>query len=108
MTEIELCIMWAHRAQSVAEQPQLVRFYELCETALRAQQEQPNEPLTYEQLRQMEGEPVWCKKEMAYVFVSTLIDKPYKEIYYFTNRGMCKTALLHHAEFYRRKPEQEE
>lgn len=75
--------------------------------ALITRQEQPNKPLTYEQLQQMEGEPVWCKKEMAYVFVSTLIDKPYKEIYYFTNRGMCKTALLHHTEFYRRKPEQE-
>lgn len=48
MTEIELCIMWAHRAQSVAEQPQVVRFYKLCETALRAQQEQPNEALTCE------------------------------------------------------------
>lgn len=46
MTEIELCIMWAHRAQSVAKEPQVVRFYELCETALRAQQEMPNEPLT--------------------------------------------------------------
>lgn len=29
--------------------------------ALRAQQEQPNEPLTLDELREMEGEPVWAE-----------------------------------------------
>lgn len=34
---------------------------DLAITALRAQQEQPNEPLTLEELREMDGEPVWVQ-----------------------------------------------
>ena len=38
MTEIEQCIRWAHHAQNMAKQPEVARFYVLCEDALREKQ----------------------------------------------------------------------
>lgn len=64
-----------------------------------------NGPLTLEQLREMDGEPVWCKRTKSYVIIACVKDEPYKQIWFFTNKGKWDTILFHHTKFYRRKPE---
>ncbi|MCX4373471.1 MAG: hypothetical protein OSJ58_16955 [Dysosmobacter sp.] len=65
----------------------------------------PNDPLTLEELREMNGEPVWCEHQKNYVFIACVKDEPYKQIWFFTNKGKWDTILFHHTRFYRRKPE---
>lgn len=55
----EEAIKFAEYAQIMAmDKPDVQEFYKLAEAALR-QQNQKNAPLTLEELRQMDGEPVW-------------------------------------------------
>ena len=60
---IEEAITFSEYAQIMAEdKPGLRAFYRLAESALRAQQQaEANKPLTLDELREMEGEPVWCE-----------------------------------------------
>lgn len=57
---------FAEYAQYMAEEmannfTEVKEFYRCAETALRAQQERENpEPLTLGELREMDGQPVWC------------------------------------------------
>lgn len=64
-----------------------------------------DDPLPLEQLREMDGEPVWCEHQKNYVFIACVKDEPYKQIWFFTNKGKWDTILFHHTRFYRRKPE---
>ncbi len=66
----------------------------------------PNDPLTLEELREMDEEPVWCERQKNYVFIAYVKDEPYKQIWFFTNKGKWDTILFHHTRFYRRKPEE--
>ena len=58
---IEEAITFSEYAQIMAEdKPGFRSFYRLAESALRAQQQAvANKPLTLDELRKMEGEPVW-------------------------------------------------
>lgn len=65
----EDAIKFAEYAQIMADgKPDVQEFYKLAESALRTQQEleskfrvfESNEPLTLDELRQMDGEPVYC------------------------------------------------
>lgn len=66
----------------------------------------PNDPLTLEELREMDEEPVWCERQKNYVFIACVKDEPYKQIWFFTKKGKWDTILFHHTRFYRRKPEE--
>lgn len=70
--------------------------------------QQDNDPLTLEELREIEGKPVpvWCDKENGYIFIATIKTEPYKQVWYFNYKGFCNTVLYFHAKFYRRKPEE--
>ena len=66
----EEAIKFAEYAQIMADgKPDVQEFYKLAESALRTQQEleskfrvfESNEPLTLDELREMDGEPVWCE-----------------------------------------------
>lgn len=58
---IEKAIKFAEYAQYMTKKAEVQEFYKLAETALRAQQERKNpEALTLDELRKMDGEPVWC------------------------------------------------
>lgn len=66
----EDAIKFAEYAQIMADgKPDVQEFYKLAESALRTQQEleskfrvfESNEPLTLDELREMDGEPVWCE-----------------------------------------------
>ena len=65
----EDAIKFAEYAQIMADgKPDVQEFYKLAESALRTQQEleskfrvfESNEPLTLDELREMDGEPVYC------------------------------------------------
>lgn len=63
----EEAIKFAEYAQIMADgKPDVQEFYKLAESALRQQETVTNrnglnEPLTLDELRQMDGEPVWCE-----------------------------------------------
>lgn len=69
-----------------------------------------NEPLALEQLEQMKtnGEPVWMEKAKEWIFVASISEQPYAQVWYFTAHGKAKTILFYHEEFYRCPPERRE
>lgn len=85
----------------------------------RARQEQLNEPLTLEELREMDGEPVWCVDTdgmhpglLCYV-ECVLDDGKEAHIWLLDHEGNVgrynvRCMIECGAKFYRRKPEQEE
>ncbi|WP_312281577.1 hypothetical protein [Oscillibacter sp.] len=77
-------------------------------TVLAGFEQSSNEPLTLEELRGMDGEPVWMARAKEWVFVSTAVLEPYAQVWYFTSKGLAKTVLYHHERFYRHKPERSE
>ncbi|MBC5648490.1 hypothetical protein [Christensenella tenuis] len=68
-----------------------------------------NPPLTLDELRHLKEsrDPVWLSRAKEWIFVATVADVPYAQVWYFTSRGMCKTVLYHHETFYRNKPKEE-
>lgn len=68
----------------------------------------PIAPLTMEELREMEGKPVpiWCDKVNGYVFIAVTKTEPYNQVWFFNHKGRADAILYHHANFYRRKPEE--
>lgn len=85
--------------------------------SLRAQQKQPNEPLTLEELREMDGEPVWLETgevsiQEAIVGCWEILERVALypvEAFWFTRRAMGFTEINYRKTWlaYRRKPEQE-
>lgn len=88
----EEAIKFASHAQSLTDIPEVKEFYALAETALREQAERENpKPLTLDELRQMDGEPVWL--ETGEVSIGEQICGSWEifigresAIYYFTRR----------------------
>ena len=71
--ELELAIKWAHAATLMDKNPEVSYLFSLSETALREKLERlnsappPNDPLTMEELREMDGEPVWDKAGNCFI-----------------------------------------
>ena len=63
---------------------------------------QPNEPMTLEQLREMDGEPVWVERENAWGIVEIQEGKPF----IFGTNFEC--GYSPHWNIYRRPPEGED
>ena len=72
----------------------------------RAQPE--NKPLTLDELLQMDGEPVWMGRAKEWIFVASIADAPYAQVWYFNTKGFAYTVLYHHEKFYRSKPKEVE
>jgi len=69
---------------------------------------EPNEPLTWEELKaETKINPVYSVK-YGWIFPSTVKDEPYAQIWFFTSKGFAHTELFYHDTFYRRPPEGEE
>lgn len=68
---------------------------------------QPNEPLTWEELKaETKINPVYSMKH-GWIFPSTVKDEPYKQIWFFTSKGFAQTELFYRDTFYRHPPEGE-
>lgn len=60
---LETAILFARHAQTKTEIEEVKEFYHTAEEALLHQQERENpHPLTLEELKQMDGQPVWIVK----------------------------------------------
>ena len=69
---------------------------------------QPNEPLTWEELKaETKINPVYSMK-YGWIFPSTVKDEPYKQVWFFTSKGFANTELFYRDTFYRLPPEGEE
>lgn len=65
------------------------------------------QPLSLDELKGMEGQPVWMNKRKEWGFISTITIKPYEQVYYFNSNGFAKTVLYYHEVFYRYQPKEE-
>ena len=69
---------------------------------------QPNEPLTWEELKaETKINPVYSMK-YGWIFPNTVKDEPYKQVWFFTSKGFANTELFYRDTFYRRPPEGKE
>lgn len=70
---------------------------------------QPNEPLTWEELKaETKINPVYSMK-YGWIFPTTVRDEqPYAQIWFFTSKGFAQTELFYHDTFYRRPLEGKE
>lgn len=68
----------------------------------------PNDPLTMEQLREMDGEPVWVRNHCTGDYTCRVIDSVDKHFTFFTD-GITKEnwSFGSYWTAYRRKPEEE-
>ena len=73
----------------------------------RAQPE--NKPLTLDELGQLREAqiPVWMGRAKEWIFVASVADAPYAQVWYFNAKGFAQTVLYHHEKFYRSKPKEE-
>ena len=83
--ELKLAIKWAHGASLMDEIPEVSYLFSLCETALKEKLErlksaQTNDPLTLEELREMDGEPVWVCEPNGTNGVWGLVDLEYQMV----------------------------
>lgn len=110
--ELELAIKWAHAASLMDTNPEVSYLFAMSETALKEKLERlksappPNDPLTLEELREMDGEPVWISYFAGGPNVCMLVD---------AKHDVCRVAHGGFAVFenlgrtwlaYRRKPEE--
>ena len=70
----------------------------------RAQPE--NKPLTLDELGQLREAqiPIWMGRAKEWIFVASVADAPYAQVWYFNAKGFAQTVLYHHEKFYRSKP----
>ncbi len=86
-------------------------MYDKAIAALRTQHEaDKNEPLTLDELREMDGEPVWIDEHEEWALVNKegaycITRDGYK--HYFNSYGMLRNEYGHLWRAYRRKPEEE-
>lgn len=75
---------------------------------LRAQQDTPpNDPLTLEQLREMDGEPVWVRNHCTGAYACRVIDSSDAHFTHFTDGGLRENRSYgSYWTAYRRKPEE--
>lgn len=106
----ELLQMTAHTFPEPALLKLAAKYLDTTPERLRElAQAEKNEPLTLEELREMEGEatPVWCDKVNGYVFIAATETEPYNQVWFFNHKGFAYTVLYYHTKFYRRKPKGE-
>ena len=74
----------------------------------RAQPE--NKPLTLDELGQLREAriPVWMGRAKEWIFVASVADAPYAQVWYFNAKGFAQTVLYHDEKFYRSKPKEVE
>lgn len=74
----------------------------------RAQPE--SKPLTLDELGQLREAriPVWMGRAKEWIFVASVADAPYAQVWYFNAKGFAQTVLYHHEKFYRSKPKEVE
>lgn len=117
-TEKALAILDDLRAWNNTPPPdeEAVEALSLAISTLRAQQEaEKNEPLTLEQLLEMDGQPVWVEHPDGYkhyngwtlVFVSWKVQKQVRVTYATGGSGDVSLLLDDGAKIYRRPPEKE-
>ena len=73
----------------------------------RAQPE--NKPLTLDELGQLREAqiPIWMGRAKEWIFVASVADAPYAQVWYSNAKGFAQTVLYHHEKFYRSKPKEE-
>ena len=79
----------------------------LCYSDKQRQHTPPNEPLTLEQLREMDGEPVWVDDEKTYAILQVWDDDNIDAIF-SKPRGCIHAKYAIGMKIYRRPPEGEE
>ncbi len=114
----EGAIKFLKYAKVLAEEPAVRKLYSMCEEALRAQAEaERNEPLTLDELRRMDGEPVWIvftpdtSGECLAMWVLVSVDNENDEIYLQNSIGGSSAYDEVWADIqaiYRRKPKDRE
>ncbi|MEG2383792.1 MAG: hypothetical protein RSB39_09415 [Oscillospiraceae bacterium] len=74
--------------------------------ALRAQ-DTPNQPLTLEEVRGMDGEPVWIEPMQQWRIVAVDHGNEFVKLFTVFNTISAKSILNDDGRIYRRKPEEE-
>lgn len=96
-------------ACSDADRDVLVKQREIVEytiSALRKQEQQPNAPLTLDELRKMDGEPVYIPKGECWARVSTANDFT---VFVWPDKSSCSAADWYNqgcGQAFRQKPEE--
>ena len=108
MTEAEKA--YQYFVIAVPENEEQAKAYFWARKALQSTLTQPNEPLTLEELREMDGEPVWVEElncwALVYIFVIKGIEIPFA----LFDDGCIETFNISCKDLhcYRRPPEGEE
>ena len=84
-------------------------YHEGVEKAISAwnRRSQPEtKPLTLDEIGQLRETqiPVWMGRAKEWIFVASVADAPYAQVWYFNAKGFAQTVLYHHEKFYRSKP----
>ena len=68
-----------------------------------------NKPLTLDELGQLREAqiPIWMGRAKEWIFVASVADAPYAQVWYSNAKGFAQTVLYHHEKFYRSKPKEE-
>ena len=100
----EEAIKFAVHAQSITDIPEVKEFYAFAESAIREQEERENpKPLTLDELRKMDGEPVWDNFLMEWCVIMMDLCSGKGAVKYFDG-GFNQ---LTEKRFYRRKPKED-
>jgi len=67
--------------------------------------QQENAPLTLDELRGMDGQPVWVETADKWGLIHSVSRSPFPTVHYFTKSGFFATVLFDDEKFYRQKPE---
>lgn len=71
--------------------------------------EPPNAPLTLEELREMDGEPVWVRNHCSGACICRVISLSDENFTHFSDGGLCENKSYRtYWTAYRRKPEEGE
>ncbi len=79
----------------------------VCRAVLRDGSAPPNEPLTLEELREMDGEPVWVDDEKTWAILQVWDDQNIDAVFPI-QRGCFRAESVLGMKIYRRPPEGEE
>ena len=73
-------------------------------------EQEKSKSLTLDELGQLQEAriPVWMGRAKEWIFVASVADAPYAQVWYFNTKGFARTVLYHHEKFYRSKPKEVE
>ncbi len=110
--ELELAVKWAHAASLMDANTEVSYLFALSETALKEKLERlksaspDTDPLTLEELREMDGEPVWISYFAGGPNVCMLVDAKH-DVFRDAHGGFAVFENLGRTWIaYRRKPEE--